>query len=83
MVRRVGGLGDTVSDSRLETLDEDATGFVFDDFSAAGLLGAARRACPVPPPDGLEVGAATRDAPPFGLARCRRPVPALYRPIAA
>jgi len=44
LVRRVGGLGDTVSDSRLETLDEDATGFVFDDFSTAGLIGAARRA---------------------------------------
>ena len=44
LVRRVGGLGDTVSDSRLETLDEDATGFVFDDFSAVGLMGAARRA---------------------------------------
>lgn len=45
LVRRVGGLADTVNDTRLETIDTDATGFVFDEFSAAGLLGAARRAC--------------------------------------
>lgn len=44
LVRRVGGLADTVADTQIETLDHDATGFVFDDFSAAGLLGAARRA---------------------------------------
>ncbi len=44
LVRRVGGLADTVADTRLETLDTDATGFVFDDFSAAGLLQAAERA---------------------------------------
>ncbi len=43
LVRRVGGLADTVADAQLETLDTSATGFVFDDFSAAGLLGAARR----------------------------------------
>lgn len=44
LVRRVGGLADTVRDTRLETLDTDATGFVFDDFSAAGLLEAAQSA---------------------------------------
>jgi starch synthase len=44
LVRRVGGLADTVVDARLETLDADATGFVFDDFSAEALLGAVRRA---------------------------------------
>ncbi|TAH47937.1 MAG: glycogen synthase GlgA [Betaproteobacteria bacterium] len=44
LVRRVGGLADTVADTRLETLDTDATGFVFDEFSAAGLLQAADRA---------------------------------------
>ena len=44
LVRRVGGLADTVADSRLETLDDSATGFVFDDFSAAGLLQAVQRA---------------------------------------
>ncbi|ATE62537.1 glycogen synthase GlgA [Thauera sinica] len=44
LVRRVGGLADTVADTRLETLDTDATGFVFDDFSAGGLLQAAHRA---------------------------------------
>ena len=38
VVRRVGGLADTVADTRLDTLDTTATGFVFDDFSAAGLL---------------------------------------------
>ena len=45
LVRRVGGLADTVVDCTLENLDEGlATGFVFDDFSARGLLGAVRRA---------------------------------------
>ncbi|ACB34157.1 glycogen/starch synthase, ADP-glucose type [Leptothrix cholodnii SP-6] len=44
VVRRVGGLVDTVADARLETLDHDATGFVFDDFSADGLIGACLRA---------------------------------------
>lgn len=44
LVRRVGGLADTVQDTRLETVDENATGFVFDEFSAAALLVAARRA---------------------------------------
>jgi starch synthase len=43
-VRRVGGLADTVADTRLETLDTDATGFVFDDFSADALLAATHRA---------------------------------------
>ncbi len=44
LVRRVGGLADSVRDTRLETLDSDATGFVFDDFSSAGLVAAAQRA---------------------------------------
>jgi starch synthase len=44
LVRRVGGLADTVADTRLETIDTDATGFVFDSFSAEGLLTAADRA---------------------------------------
>jgi starch synthase len=44
IVRRVGGLADTVADTRLETLDLDATGFIFDDFSADGLIGACQRA---------------------------------------
>ncbi|TJZ73156.1 glycogen synthase GlgA [Chitiniphilus eburneus] len=45
LVRRVGGLGDTVVDSSLENLaDDSATGFVFDDFSVAGLSAAIRRA---------------------------------------
>jgi starch synthase len=45
LVRRVGGLADTVVDCSLENLDEDlATGFVFDALSAAGLSAALRRA---------------------------------------
>ncbi len=45
LVRRVGGLADTVVDCTLENLDADtATGFVFDELSADGLLSAIRRA---------------------------------------
>ncbi|HSI56548.1 MAG TPA: glycogen synthase GlgA [Ideonella sp.] len=45
LVRRVGGLADTVSDSSLEALDDGlATGFVFDEFSDAGIEAALRRA---------------------------------------
>ena len=45
LVHRVGGLADTVVDCTLENLDEgSATGFVFDDLSAVGLLSAVRRA---------------------------------------
>ncbi|PXW98034.1 starch synthase [Sphaerotilus hippei] len=44
LVRRVGGLADTVNDTRLETLDTDATGFVFDDFHVGALLHGADRA---------------------------------------
>lgn len=45
LVRRVGGLADTVVDCTLENLDDaSATGFVFDDLSAEGLSSAIRRA---------------------------------------
>lgn len=44
IVRRVGGLADTVADTRLETVDQDATGFVFDAFDADALVWGARRA---------------------------------------
>jgi starch synthase len=45
LVRRVGGLADTVVDCSLENLDEGlATGFVFEDLTATGLLSAVRRA---------------------------------------
>lgn len=45
LVRRVGGLADTVVDCTLENLDaHTATGFVFDELSADGLLSAVRRA---------------------------------------
>ena len=45
LVRRVGGLADSVVDSALENLAEDtATGFVFDRFEVADYLSAVRRA---------------------------------------
>lgn len=44
LVRTVGGLADTVNDTRLETLDTDATGFMFSEFSPDALLQAAARA---------------------------------------
>lgn len=45
LVRRVGGLADTVVDCTLENLDDhSATGFVFDALTAEGLLSAMRRA---------------------------------------
>lgn len=45
LVRRVGGLADTVVDSSLEALDDgSATGVVFDEFSDAGIDAAVRRA---------------------------------------
>jgi len=45
LVRRVGGLADTVVDCTLEDMASDqATGFVFDDFTPAGYSRALRRA---------------------------------------
>lgn len=45
LVRRVGGLADTVVDCTLENLDDgSATGFVFDDLAATGFPSAVRRA---------------------------------------
>lgn len=45
LVRRVGGLADSVVDCTLENLDDgSATGFVFDQLNADGLLTALRRA---------------------------------------
>lgn len=45
LVRRVGGLADSVVDCSPEHLEAGtATGFVFDSFTADGLLGALRRA---------------------------------------
>jgi starch synthase len=43
LVRRVGGLADTVADTLLETLDSSATGFAFDGFSAEALHTAVQR----------------------------------------
>lgn len=45
LVRKVGGLADTVVDCALENLDDDiATGIVFHDFDGAGIDTAIRRA---------------------------------------
>lgn len=45
LVRKVGGLADTVVDASLENLDEElATGFVFESFDDAGIAAALRRA---------------------------------------
>ncbi len=45
LVRRVGGLADTVVDSSIEHLvDNTATGFTFDGFDSASLMRAARQA---------------------------------------
>jgi starch synthase len=45
LVRRVGGLADSVVDSSLENIaDGLATGFVFDDFKVGAFLAAVRRA---------------------------------------
>jgi starch synthase len=45
LVRRVGGLADTVVDASLENLDDgNATGFVFEQFDSAGIDAAVRRA---------------------------------------
>ena len=45
VVRRTGGLTDTVTDTNAVTLsDRTANGFVFDDPTVSGLLGAIRRA---------------------------------------
>lgn len=46
LVRRVGGLADTVVDCSLEHLDDDrATGFVFERFTLGDFRDALRRAC--------------------------------------
>jgi starch synthase len=45
LVRRVGGLADTVVDCSLETISDGiATGFVFDEPTSTAMLGAVRRA---------------------------------------
>jgi starch synthase len=45
LVRKVGGLADTVVDSSLENMDDgQATGFVFETFDEAGIGAALRRA---------------------------------------
>jgi starch synthase len=46
LVRRVGGLADTVVDADdAHVASDTATGFVFDEPTVAGFMGAAERAC--------------------------------------
>ncbi len=83
LVRRTGGLVDTVVDATPETLaDCTATGFAFDDESAEALLGAAERAVALyrDRPAWLETvrRAMTRD---FSWGAAAREYLALYREL--
>lgn len=82
LVRRVGGLADTVADTRLETLDTDATGFVFDAFSCAALEQAILRvnALHRRPPEWKRVRARGM-AQDFGWARAAAEYLALYHSL--
>lgn len=82
LVRRVGGLADTVVDAQLDTLDTTATGFVFDEFSATGLLGAARRARALHrrPQDWLQVQQRAM-AQDFGWTEAARRYESLYHAV--
>lgn len=80
LVRRVGGLADTVADTRLETIDTDATGFVFDEFSLPALQQALARACALHrrPADWKRVCSRAM-AQSFGWDRAARAYLGLYR----
>lgn len=73
LVRRTGGLADTVTDSSLENLSDGvASGFVFEDATAAGLQRAIRRAFVLwSRPSLWRYCAAAGDGTGFQLARCR------------
>jgi starch synthase len=84
LVRRVGGLADTVRDSALENLDDDsATGFVFDSFTMEGINAALRRAFALykRPSDWRQVQARAM-AQHFGWDDSAQQFSALYREIA-
>ncbi len=83
LVRRVGGLADTVADTRLETIDIDATGFVFDEFSLPALQQALARACALHrrPADWKRVRSRAM-AQSFGWDRAARAYLGLYRELA-
>ncbi|MHB1373687.1 MAG: glycogen synthase GlgA [Thauera sp.] len=82
LVRRVGGLADTVADTRLETLDTDATGFVFEGFSLHDLHQALDRAAALyrRPADWKRVRARAMDQP-CGWDRAAAEYLALYRQL--
>lgn len=84
LVRRVGGLADTVVDSSLENLADDiATGFVFDRFDADGLRAALRRAFALyaRKTDWKQVGKQAMRQP-FGWDRAAEQFMSIYRQIA-
>ena len=84
LVRRTGGLADTVVDCTLEDLaDERATGFVFERFDAADLQRALRRAFALwaPPARLARRCAAARMAQRFGWDTAAASYLALYRDV--
>jgi starch synthase len=85
LVRRVGGLADTVMDCSLENLAEHkANGFVFDDFSNKGFGSALRRAFALYARPGDWTAVATRAMQQsFGWQTSAAKYLALYRQIAA
>jgi starch synthase len=84
LVRRVGGLADTVVDSTLEDLAAHrANGFVFDDFSDAGFARALRRAFALyARPDEWTQVATCAMQQDFGWQSSAQKYLALYREIA-
>jgi starch synthase len=85
LVRRVGGLADTVRDTSFENLDDDsATGFVFDDFSVDAIGAALRRAFALykRPADWRQVQARAM-AQQFGWDASAEQFSTLYKHIAA
>ena len=83
LARRRRGLADTVADTRLETIDIDATGFVFDEFSLPALQQALARACALHrrPADWKRVRSRAM-AQSFGWDRAARAYLGLYQELA-
>lgn len=84
LVRRVGGLADSVVDCSLENLEEDiATGFVFERFSAEDFGAAVRRVFALHArPDAWTRVQRHAMAQQFGWDAAAREIAALYRRIA-
>jgi starch synthase len=85
LVRRVGGLADTVTDCSLENLvDGTATGVVFDEFSVDGLVRAMRRAVALySRPTDWRAVQRTAMAQPCGWGEAADAYIALYRNLGA